>query len=148
VLAIGAILSTLRDHREAQDLRAYETTQRAPRALGLPSAIRREFNGCGGAVCGYSTLTPPQLKPILARLLDAAPDAALARALPCLGPCPTLLRGHLHGYPVTADIFWHLIVVRHGRPPEGALPAPHGRGHLFYLGSDINISAVQPEIGG
>jgi hypothetical protein len=144
-VTVGAAQSAISDADQSRQLYAYQTAQRTLATLALPSVIhRKSSSGCGGAVCGYSKLTPPQLEPRVARLLDARPDMTLTRLIGCPGRCPITLRGQLQSYPVVADIFWHLVVVRHGHPPIGAIPLPRGHGHLFYLGSDIDIAAVEP----
>ena len=150
-VAVGAAQSAVRNDQRTQQLHSYDTAQRALTTLTLPGVIERKSSiSCGSPICGYSRLKPAQLEPILARLLAAAPDTSLERILPCpvtlTGHCPTLLRGQLQGYPIVADISWHLVVVTHGRPPEGSTPLPDGHGHLFLFGSDINVSAVEPNI--
>ena len=149
-VAVGAAQSAVRNDQRTQQLHSYDKAQRTLATLTLTSAIQRNSSSsCGSPICGYSRLPPPQLKPILERLLDATPDTSLTRILPCpatlTGHCPTLLRGQVQGYPVLADTFWHLVVVKHGRPPEGSILIPSGHGHLFLFGSDINISAVEPK---
>lgn len=146
IVAVGAAQSAISDVSQTEQLDAYKTTQRTLGTLALPTVIRRESSSCGSPLCGHSKLTPPQLEPMLARLFDAKPDTTVTRLIECPGRCPIMLRGQVQRYPVVADLFWHLVVVRHGPPPIGAIPLPHGHDHLFYLGSDIDIFAVEPTV--
>ncbi|MGZ6693697.1 MAG: hypothetical protein ACXVHQ_40720 [Solirubrobacteraceae bacterium] len=145
MIALSASLSAWSNHRRAQHVRAYHKTEQRLVSLSLPITIRREpTSSCGAPVCAHSSLSPAQLEPTLRRLLDAPPNPTLTALLPCAGPCPVTLYGHLNGYPIVGIAFWHPLLVKHQRPPSGAFSLPHRGGHVFYLGSDITIDAVLP----
>jgi hypothetical protein len=89
------------------------------------------------------------VSPRLLRRPHDAPDPKLAGTLACAGSCPVTIFGHYHGYPVVGIAFSHLVIVRNGHPPAGAVPVPrlgHAHQQLYYLGSEIDIGAVSPDL--
>ena len=155
-ITVSAIVSVLRNHQRAEQIHTYQAVQHKLATLELPGAIQRKPSGtCAEPVCAYTRLTPPQVVPVLTRLINVKPDKALERVPLCPtdalhGHCPTILRGRVDGYPVIGTIFWHLMIVKHGELPSGARLVRGSRlhGDLVLLGSDIEASAVSPAADG
>ncbi len=145
VVGVTSGASAWQSHRQAAKLHAYNIANAALADLRLPAAIEREPSStCGSPVCARSQLMPPQVEPYLLHLLSGTPEPALSRLLGCAGPCPINVQGQIDGYPVVAIAFWHLLIVRHGKPPKGAIPDPSGHREVFYRGSDIYIGPASP----
>jgi hypothetical protein len=127
---------------------AYNRTSSALAHMSFPPDIRRiRSSPCSAAgdTCGYSALRPPQLLPRL--LLIVGDDAHAINPSGCdvrRPMCPTTVVGRRHGFRVVAIAFWHLVLVRHGKPPKNALPARRGHDKLFLLGSDVNVGVTLP----
>jgi hypothetical protein len=89
---------------------------------------------------------------MLRRLLHGGPAPALAALIACIpGRCPVTVYGHYDGALAVGDAFWHLLIVRNGKPPKGAVPihpdVPPRAGHPagYWYGSDIMIGTVNPQ---
>jgi hypothetical protein len=149
VVVVGAV-SLWHSHERSERIHAYDTATAALAALELPSSVERTADVCGDPVCGRSSLSPPQVEPMLRRLLNGAPNPVSA-LLPCAGRCPVVIYGRFKGSLAVGVAFWHLLIVRHGEPPKGAIPVRPGTavrpGHpyAYYLGSEINIGLVNPD---
>ena len=137
---------SVRQHRHA-------AAQRALKALPLPAAVIRGRSdpACVAAqdtLCAHSDKTPAALTPQISALLHGHPSSALCTALAIPGdtlPCPATIYGNIAGYPAVAVLSDHLITVRSGSPPAGAVPAYAGSKRLFRFGSEITIGlAGQP----
>ena len=57
---------------------------------------------------------------------------------------PVTVYGTIDGYPAVANAFGHLLFVRHGKPPVGAIPRKPGDRHVFFRGSEVTIGLVTP----
>ena len=152
VAAVGGAVSVWDGYQRSQQIHGYEAATTALTALQLPHGLQREPAGaCGDeTVCARSSLNPPQIGPFLRHLLDGAPNPSATAAIPCAGPCPVVIYGHYDGALTVGIAFWHLLIVRDGKPPRGAIPARPsiparaGRPAAYFLGSDIDIGTVDP----
>ena len=145
LFAGGAIVSAVHNAQQRDQDHAYALARTRLATLALPASITRATpSTCGAAVCAHSKDLPPQLEPELEQLVHGKPNTTLGQLLPCPVNCPVNVYGRIGGYPVIATVFWHVIVVRTGPPPAGAIRLPRGHGQLFYLGSDVYLDAVQP----
>jgi hypothetical protein len=147
--AVGAV-ALWTSHERSEQLQTYETATAALKSFQLPSSIRRVPDTCGSTVCAVSTLNPPQVGPMLRRLLHGASIPALTAFLPCGGPCPVTMVGHFDGALATGIAFWKFGVTRDGKVPNGATPlrpgtrARPGVPYAYFLGSEVYIDTIDP----
>jgi hypothetical protein len=61
--------------------------------------------------------------------------------------CPATVVGRFHGFRIVAIAFWHMVLVREGKPARGAvrLPDDHSRLHPFFSGSDVVVVLRPPQ---
>jgi hypothetical protein len=151
VVAIGGAVSLWQSHQRSAQIHSYVVATAALTALKLPAGLQRTA-ACADTVCASSRLSPGQLAPILRRLLDGAPIPAVTALIPCpVGRCPVTVYGHFDGSVVVGNAFWHLLVVRNGKPPKGAVPLHPGlrvrAGHAYgyWYGSDVMIGTINPQ---
>ena len=150
-VAVSGTVSLWQSHQRSVQMHTYLTATAALTTVKLPLGLRRTSD-CGDTVCASSRLTPSQLEPMLRRLLHGGPAPALAALIACIpGRCPVTVYGHYDGALAVGDAFWHLLIVRNGKPPKGAVPihpdVPPRAGHPagYWYGSDIMIGTVNPQ---
>lgn len=136
----------LRTHHRGQVALA---TLQLPTGLTLGSPDGRSA-GCTPSpdtLCASSALPPDQVDPILRQLLHGKPDAAICALLPTPAgtKAPCAIYGRIGGYRAMAIPFNHLLVLRSGAAPPGAVPVRPGNTHMFYLGTDVTITLLTPE---
>jgi hypothetical protein len=89
-------------------------------------------------------MSTDDLRPVVESLLSGRSSTALCSLLTQQAalPCPVTVYGTITGYPAVATIFRHLIIVRNGRPPAGAVPVRPTSHGAYFLGSDVNLSLM------
>jgi hypothetical protein len=152
-IAVGGAISLWNSHQRSERIYTYETATAALAALPLPVGLQRESPAaCGDTVCARSNLTPPQLDPMLRALLHGTPNPAITDLIACPASdrCPVTAFGHFDGALAVGNAFWHLLVVRDGKPPKGAIPVHPtlhlrpGRAYAYWFGSDVYIGTIDP----
>ncbi|MGQ0629937.1 MAG: hypothetical protein ACT4P1_02770 [Sporichthyaceae bacterium] len=162
---VGALLSVLllvgvlaahdawSAHQSNAELARRSAAQRALDTLVLPAGVTRssvDDVGCkvdADTVCASSSLPVEELRPAMESLLAGRASTEMCELAPRPNgwPCPVTVQGKIAGYPAIAIVDRHLVMVREGDPPAGAVPLRPGatRG-VFFLGTDINVSLLVP----
>jgi hypothetical protein len=123
----------------------YATAQRELATMRLPASMTLTTKNdlcelTSDQVCASSAKAPEQLLAVLAALLHGKPDSTECEILGTPdAECPVMIKGKLGGYPVLGFAFKHMVTVRSGKPPAGAIRVRPKFKTLFYLGSDITI---------
>jgi hypothetical protein len=151
LVAGGSVLyETQNVHQDRQSKVDRRAAERALAGLRLPSGVTRlrtssSCTSSAATVCATSTRPPEDLKSALESLLNGRANDLLCKvvAQPQGQPCPVTIYGKVAGYPAVANVHRHLLLVKTGRPPAGAVPLHAGATHgIFFLGADLNISLV------
>lgn len=161
--AVGALLCCLllvglianhdawNTHEQATELAHRHTAEHRLAALTLPTGLVKGSSGSGcspsvDTLCASSAMSPESLRPVMESLLSGRPSTVLCSVLtqPAGMPCPDTVYGKIAGYPAVANVFHHLIIVRNGHPPAGAVPVRPGPHRAYFLGSDVNVSLIVP----
>jgi hypothetical protein len=101
-------------------------------------------------ICASSQLSPEALRPAMEALLSGRSSTVLCSVLtqPHGMACPVTVYGHVAGYRAVANVFQHMIIIRNGQPPAGAVPVRPGSHRLgpqaYFVGSDITVSLAVP----
>lgn len=136
-----------------RDARSHHRGQVALAALKLPVGVMAgsadgSKSACAPSpdtLCASSPLPPAQVDAMLRRLIHGKPNPAICALLPSpAGPPTCAIYGKLGGYGAMAIAFNHLVVVRSGAPPPGAVPVHPGNKRFFYLGTDVTITLLTP----
>ena len=154
-IAVSGAVSRWKNYERSRAVHTYEVATAGLAASKLPPTIRRgaaagAWADCGSTICAASKLNPPQVEPILRRLLHGGPMPAITNLIPCVSPCPLSVFGHYDGSWAIGIAFWKLVVVRDGRVPKGAIPARRavrprpGVPYAYFLGTDVSISTIDP----
>jgi hypothetical protein len=96
------------------------------------------YAGSSVGLC-HEPLTPAQIEPMLVTMLRGKRGTVLGQPMESCS-----VYGHLNGFPAMGLVFAHLVVIREGSPPPGAIPVRPGNKHAFYVGSDISVSLLAP----
>jgi len=161
VALVGAVVgadAAWRNYYNQQELSAqlrnYDRAAAALASVQLPATMHREPSAnCGNPLCARSALPPRALQPFLRRFLHGAPEpgetAGDCQRLMALGiaGCAVTVNGEYDGYPTVGLVFPHMLIVRHGHPPQGAIRDVRNH-EIFFLGSDIWIGPVLVEYEG
>jgi hypothetical protein len=129
-------------HRHAAEQRLAELT--------LPKMLASVSSGSGclsvDMLCASSAMSAEALRPVVESLLSGRSSTVVCSGLtlPAGMPCPVTVYGKIAGYPAVANVFPHLIDVRNGQPPAGAVPIRQGSHRAYFLGSDVNVSLIVP----
>lgn len=130
----------------------HAAAQRALAGLRLPTTmtLTAKSDTCAPStdvVCASSQQDSQALEGELEALLHGKPDSTVCDLLPAAPggvPCPVSIKGSIGGYPAIGLVFRHLLLIRSGNPPAGAIPVKPGSKYLFYRGSDVVIELAAP----
>ena len=160
---VGALLSCLllvgllavhdgwSEHQRKAEVAHRHTAERALASLVLPAGTSRGAApdpGCSASadtVCASSSRSVEELRPAMESLLGGRTSTVMCELVPQPKgmPCPVTVFGNIAGYPAVANVSRHLIIVREGGPPAGAVPLHPGSSRgIFFLGADIYVSLL------
>jgi hypothetical protein len=151
LLLVGAIAthSAWSGHERTTELARRHAAEQRLTALTLPTGLATASSASGCApsldtLCASSAMSTHDLRPVMESLLSGRSSTALCSLLTQQDgmPCPVTVYGTIAGYPAFATIFQHLIIVRNGRPPAGAVPVRPTSHSAYFLGSDVNLSLI------
>jgi hypothetical protein len=139
------------DHQREVEIAHRHAAERALTRLALPMGVTRgtaSGAGCSPSavtLCASSPRSADDLRSDMESLLKGRTSKLMCDLLtqPKGVPCPVTIYGTIDGYPAVAIVFQHLLIVRKGQPPIGAVPLHAGKPRgIFFLGADINVSLI------
>lgn len=162
---VGALLSCLllvgllvvhdawADHQRGAEVEHRSKAQAALAALVLPDDIAPRAepdSGCTASadeLCAFSSRSMEELRPALESLIAGRSSTLSCELIPQPEgmACPVTVYGKIAGYPAVAIASQHMILVRDGDPPPGAVPLRSGtdRG-VFFQGTDVTVGLIVP----
>lgn len=159
--AVGAVVSCLllvglvaahgawSSHKRSIERAHRHAAEQRLAAITLPERLASTSSGSGclsvDMLCASSAMSAEALRPVVESLLSGRSSTVVCRVLtlPADG-CPVIVYGNIAGYPAVAHAFPHLIDVRNGQPPAGAVPSRQGSHRTYSLGSDVIVSLIVP----
>ena len=139
------------DHQRRTEAAHRATAEAALARLVLPAGITAGAapdSGCtasAGTLCAFSTRSMEELRPALESLLAGQSRTEMCELVPQPSgmDCPVTVVGEIAGYQAMAIASQHMILVRDGDPPVGAVPLRTGtdRG-VFVKGTDVTVSLL------